>query len=149
MTVPCAKQPLAQNKAVSSASAEETGAAAKPRAIRPIRWRTFMVSMIVGFAVGALVAPLAREQVAGAFIVLGGLLIAAATARRAAVAETQVEALQEKLLDERSYHAFVDSAIEGFFRTTRNGRYLRANPALAQSAICRGAIARGNRRWPR
>jgi PAS domain S-box-containing protein len=69
---------------------------------------------------------------AGALVALGALCILAATARRAALAETQVEELQDKLQDERSYHAFVDSAIEGFFRTTRDGNYLKANPALAR-----------------
>jgi PAS domain S-box-containing protein len=63
---------------------------------------------------------------------LGALMIMAATALRAARAERQVETLQLKLLDERSYHAFVDGAVEGFFRTTHDGRYLIANPALAR-----------------
>jgi hypothetical protein len=36
--------------------------------------------------------------------------------------QDKVEVLQQRLLDEASYHAFVDSAIEGFFRTTRDGR---------------------------
>lgn len=34
-------------------------------------------------------------------------------------------------LDEASYRAFFDGAVEGIFRTTPDGRYLAANPALA------------------
>jgi PAS domain-containing protein len=33
---------------------------------------------------------------------------------------------------ERTYRAFFDHAIEGIFRTTLEGRYLDANPALAR-----------------
>ena len=33
---------------------------------------------------------------------------------------------------ERTYRAFFDHAIEGIFRTTPEGRYLDANPALAR-----------------
>ncbi len=35
-------------------------------------------------------------------------------------------------LDEASYRAFFDGAVEGIFRTTRSGNYLAANPALAR-----------------
>jgi PAS domain S-box-containing protein len=95
------------------------------------RW-TFMASVILGLAIGAAVLPTSQDRIASAAAMLGALLIMAATATRAARAERQVETLQLKLRDERSYHAFVDGAVEGFFRTTREGRYLIANPALAR-----------------
>lgn len=95
------------------------------------RW-SFIASLAAGLGLGLVLLPLASNQLIGAAVIFGALLIMAATAMRAARAETQVEALQLKLLDERSYHAFVDGAVEGFFRTTREGRYLIANPALAR-----------------
>jgi PAS domain-containing protein len=94
--------------------------------------RTFIASLAAGLAIGVALLPLTVNRIAGAAAIFGALLIMAATALRAARAERQVEALQLKLLDERSYHAFVDGAVEGFFRTTRDGRYLIANPALAR-----------------
>ncbi len=95
------------------------------------RW-SFVLSVVAGLAIGLLVLPLSSVQIVGAAAMFGALVIMAATALRAGRAERQVEALQLKLLDERSYHAFVDGAVEGFFRTTREGRYLIANPALAR-----------------
>jgi len=95
------------------------------------RW-SFVASLAAGFAIGLALLPLTANELIGAAVALGALAIMAATAMRAARAESQVETLQRKLLDERSYHAFVDGAVEGFFRTTRDGRYLIANPALAR-----------------
>ena len=69
---------------------------------------------------------------AGALIALGALTIAALSARWALAMQVRVDQLQQKLLDEASYHAFVDAAVEGFFRTTRGGTYLIVNPALAR-----------------
>ena len=95
------------------------------------RW-SFLASLSAGFGIGLALLPLSTSQLVAAAVALGALAIMAATAMRASRAESQVETLQEKLLDERSYHAFVDGAVEGFFRTTRDGRYLMANPALAR-----------------
>ena len=94
-------------------------------------WR-FIASLATGLGIGLALIPLAGNEVAPAMVAFGAICIAAGTALRAGKAETLVEELQQKLLDERSYHAFVDGAIEGFFRTTREGRYLIVNPALAQ-----------------
>src|ERR1700682_3146219 len=94
-------------------------------------WR-FIASLATGLGIGLALIPLAGNEVAPAMVAFGAICIAAGTALRAGKAETLVEELQQKLLDERSYHAFVDGAIEGFFRTTRKGRYLIVNPALAQ-----------------
>jgi len=95
------------------------------------RWR-FIASLTTGLGIGLALIPLSGNEVAPAMVAFGALCIAAGTALRAGKAETHVEELRQKLLDERSYHAFVDGAIEGFFRTTREGRYLIVNPALAQ-----------------
>jgi PAS domain S-box-containing protein len=95
------------------------------------RW-WFIASLVTGFALGLVILPVGNNQIIAALAMLGALVIMAATAFRAAKAENRVEALELKLLDERSYRAFVDGAVEGFFRTTRDGRYLMANPALAR-----------------
>lgn len=94
--------------------------------------RTFVFSLALGFLIGIAIAPIAANEWRGAAIAFGALCIMAGTARRAYVAEIAAETLRNKLQDEASYHAFVDSAVEGFFRTTRDGRYLICNPALAQ-----------------
>src|SRR5262245_53957270 len=106
---------------------------AKPSIVVAIlgRW-SFIASLAIGLALGIAVLPMAHDQIIAACGMVGALVIMAATAIRAARAESQVEVLQLKLLDERSYRAFVDGAVEGFFRTTRDGRYLIANPALAR-----------------
>jgi PAS domain S-box-containing protein len=93
---------------------------------------TFVASLAAGLAGGLLLLPASSDQFAGAAIAFGALCIAAAATYRALKARSEVERLQQKLLDEASYHAFVDGAIEGFFRTTRDGHYLIANPALAR-----------------
>jgi diguanylate cyclase (GGDEF)-like protein/PAS domain S-box-containing protein len=46
---------------------------------------------------------------------------------------TEHEAIQQALREaERRYHGLFENAIEGIFRTTSDGRYLEANPALAR-----------------
>jgi PAS domain S-box-containing protein len=94
------------------------------------RW-AFILSMVAGVTVGLAIIPVAANRIDAALLTLGAFCIVATTARRANRAEIEAEELRQKLLDERSYHAFVDSAVEGFFRTTRDGRYLIVNPALA------------------
>ena len=91
----------------------------------------FAIAVVSGLALGFVILP-AGNRGPGAFIALGALCIAALTARWALAMQTRVEELQQQLLDEASYHAFVDAAVEGFFRTTRGGAYLIVNPALAQ-----------------
>jgi hypothetical protein len=93
---------------------------AKPStAIAVLGRRSFVLSLVAGLGLGAAILPISGSQLAAAAAMLGALMIMAATALRAARAERQVETLQLKLLDERSYHAFVDGAVEGFFRTTQ------------------------------
>lgn len=87
-------------------------------------------AILLGFAIGALAE--AGGIDADVAVAFGALGIAAATAWRAARAEMQIERLEAKLLDEHSYQVFIDNALEGFFRSTRDGRYIKVNPALAQ-----------------
>jgi PAS domain S-box-containing protein len=91
----------------------------------------FALAIAAGLVLGFFLLPTAGTA-AGAFIALGALGIAALAARWALATQARAEELQQKLLDEISYHAFVDAAIEGFFRTTRGGSYLIVNPALAR-----------------
>ena len=102
-------------------------------ALAPIvgRW-SFTLSIALGLASGFVLLPVAGRQLTGAIISFGAICIAAVAARHALARKVQLEGLQQRLLDEISYHAFVDAAIEGFFRTTRDGRFLIANPALAR-----------------
>jgi PAS domain S-box-containing protein len=107
-------------------------ACAFPQTVRSARYPAALL-----FGLGGGVALLFRIGAAGgdyigAAIIMGALLIAAAAARHALRAQAEVDALRQRLLDEQSYHAFVDAAVEGFFRTTRDGRYLIVNPALAR-----------------
>ena len=95
------------------------------------RW-SFVASLVAGVGIGAAVMPVSVNEIPSAAAMFGALVIMAATALRAGRAERQVDDLQSKLLDERSFRAFVYGAVEGFFRTTRDGRYLIANPALAR-----------------
>ena len=91
----------------------------------------FAAAIAAGLVLGFFLLPTAGNA-AGALIALGALAIAALAARWALATQARVEGLQQKLLDETSYHAFVDAAVEGFFRTTRGGSYLIVNPALAR-----------------
>jgi PAS domain-containing protein len=95
------------------------------------RW-SFGLSIALGFAVGLLLPPVAGNLIFGAVISFGAICIAAVAAYHGLARRKHIEQLQDKLQDEASYHAFVDSALEGFFRTTRDGRYLIVNPALAR-----------------
>ena len=91
----------------------------------------FAIAIAAGLMLGFFMLPNAGTA-AGALIALGALAIAALAARGALATQARVDELQQKLLDEASYHAFVDAAVEGFFRTTRGGTYLIVNPALAR-----------------
>jgi len=91
-----------------------------------------LIAVAAGFGATAALAPVSGGNIPAAFLAVGALCIAVATARRASRAELHAAALEEQLLDEHSYQVFIDNAIEGFFRTTRNGDYLKVNPALAR-----------------
>ena len=96
----------------------------------PGRRARFSEALAVFLVAGAGIA-IYLSPGAGAAVALGALAIAAAAGWRAARAETRVEMLEGRLRDEHSYQVFIDNAIEGFFRTTRSGRYLKVNRALA------------------
>src|SRR5258706_9320127 len=91
----------------------------------------FALAVAAGLVLGFFMVPTA-DTAAGALIALGALAIAALASRWALAMQARVDELQQKLLDETSYHAFVYSAVEGFFCTTRGGSYLIVNPALAR-----------------
>src|ERR1041385_3302164 len=93
---------------------------------------SFVISVALGLGLGLLLLPIAANQVSGAATILGAICIAAVAGYHSLARSKQVELLQQRLQDEASYHAFVDAAIEGFFRTTRDGRYLIVNPATAR-----------------
>ena len=95
------------------------------------RW-SFVLSIGLGFTAGFALLPVGGPAFIGAMISLGAIIIAAFAARHALARNIQIESLQQRLQDEASYHAFVDGAIEGFFRTTRDGYYLIVNPALTR-----------------
>jgi PAS domain S-box-containing protein len=95
------------------------------------RW-AFILSIVTGLSAGLAIVPVSDHELGAALVTCGAFCIAAFAARSALKMQNRVEELEQKLLDERSYHAFVDSAAEGFFRTTRDGRYLIVNPALAR-----------------
>ena len=123
-----------------SSSVDNNAAAAKEPSRAPGRSVFFvfalgylsMAGLALGFCVGVVSLPIAERDVASILIVFGALLIAGAALLRALWAERREEELQNKLLDEKSFHSFIDRAIEGFFRTTREGNYLIVNPALAR-----------------
>ena len=89
-----------------------------------------------GFAFGlgiALVAlPVQGLDWANALIAAGAVVIAVGSARRAGIAEARSIFLRHAETDAASYRAFVDNAVEGIFRTSRDGQYLFANTSLAK-----------------
>jgi PAS domain S-box-containing protein len=116
----------------------------EPLSSRRLPWRAFFQSnrslilacavtgVVVGFLVAFVSGAIAQTQYLDMFVALGALGIAAAAAWRAARAEVKVELLEQHALAERSYEVFIDNAIEGFFRTTYDGKYLKVNSALAR-----------------
>ncbi len=85
-----------------------------------------------GFGTAVLFFPVFGLSWANGMLALGALVIAAGSARRAGLAEARAYELRQAEMDAASYRAFVDNAVEGIFRTTRDGKYLFANRALAQ-----------------
>ena len=73
-----------------------------------------------------------EEAVPSILVGFGALVIAATSAGLAGRAYERIGKLQARAQAERSYETFIDNAIEGFFRTTYDGRYLKVNPTLAR-----------------
>src|SRR5437879_6088395 len=90
----------------------QTAAAEGPSVLSIFGSWTFVASLAAGLAAGLALLPYTREQFIGAAISFGALCIAAAATYRALRARKEVEDLQQRLLDEASYHAFVDGALE-------------------------------------
>jgi PAS domain S-box-containing protein len=84
---------------------------------------------VISIAIFLALTVLLNLQVAALVFAAGSLCVAFFAHRR----ETAVAAdLRRRLRDEESYQHFIETAIEGFFRSTREGRFVKANAALAR-----------------
>jgi PAS domain S-box-containing protein len=86
-------------------------------------WAFFALGLVFGLACRAL----SPREIATAVVILGVTTIAVILFRR--LAERSDKQL---LVGDFSYRGFFESAIEGIFRTSPDGRYLDVNPALAR-----------------
>ena len=102
------------------------------RAVRPVTLLGLLCVLALGFAGGLLALPFLHWQSGKTALELGALLLAALVIHSMVRNAAKVQALTQSLQDENSYRSFVMSAIEGVFRTTHDGQYLFANPALAR-----------------
>ncbi len=85
------------------------------------------LALAVGVVFGAAAASSERIDVTAGLLIVAGLGAAIVILRRLVKpGERRMTAA------ERTHRAFFDHAIEGIFRTTAEGRYLDANPALAR-----------------
>ena len=85
------------------------------------------LALAAGVALGAAAASVESTEVAAGLLIVVGLAMLVILLRRfAQPGEHRMTAA------ERTHRAFFDHAIEGIFRTTADGRYLDANPALAR-----------------
>ena len=82
----------------------------------------FVAGLVVGLGMAARVG---SEFTAGLIIIAVLIFVLSLLQEIAETRRTRVAA------SELSYHAFFDSAVEGIFRTTLEGRYLAVNQALA------------------
>jgi len=98
----------------------------------PVAITACMFGVVLGLFAALLVFPVVTPHHTDMLVALGSLAIATGTAWRAARAEIEVERLKEREQAERSYEIFIDNAIEGFFRTTFDGRYIKVNAALVR-----------------
>jgi PAS domain S-box-containing protein len=86
-------------------------------------WAFFALGLMFGLA-GQVMAP---REIATAAVIMIGIAIAVILLRK--LAERSDKQL---LVGDFSYRGFFESAIEGIFRTSPDGRYLDVNPALAR-----------------
>jgi PAS domain S-box-containing protein len=98
----------------------------------PVAITACLFGIVVGLFIALLAFPVVTPHHSDMLVALGSLAIATGTAWRAARAEIEVERLKEREQAERSYEIFIDNAIEGFFRTTFDGRYIKVNAALVR-----------------
>lgn len=130
------RQRAAGDKSASARAAARAGLASQrevsDRAGTAVIVSAGIIGLTVGFGAALLLLKIEGANYLNAAIALGALLLAAIAAWYAARFEEKAESLEEKLLAERSYEVFIDNAIEGFFRTTFDGKYLKVNRALAE-----------------
>ena len=97
-----------------------------PRAVRP-EWAIAAVAALVGAVLSAAANHVpAPEALAGLIVLTAGAATIFALNRLADRGSDRL------LAAEATYRAFFEHAIEGVFRTSPDGRYLDANPALAK-----------------
>jgi PAS domain S-box-containing protein len=115
--------------------------AAPSKALATFGRMTFVASLALGLAAGLALVPVSGNQFLAAVAIFSVLCAAGVcarlSARRSLLASEHIDELEQKLLkhemeDRRSYQALVERSIGGFYRTTRDGRFLIANPALAR-----------------
>ncbi len=99
---------------------------------RPVTLLGLLCILALGFAGGLFAVPLMQWQSGKMTAELGALLLAVLAVHSLVRNEGKVQNLKQTLQEEHSYRSFVMSAIEGVFRTTHDGQYLFANPALAR-----------------
>lgn len=88
---------------------------------------TALAVLAVGIVLGAAATRMPGAEALGAFVILS--VLAAVVFGLSRLAERSEDQLME---GEASYRAFFEHAIEGIFRTTPDGHYVDANPALAR-----------------
>jgi PAS domain S-box-containing protein len=88
---------------------------------------TALAVLAAGVVLGAAARAVPPPEAWGGFVILS--VLAAAVFAVSRLAERSKDRLME---GEASYRAFFEHAIEGIFRTTPDGRYVDANPALAR-----------------
>jgi len=108
------------------ALAWETHANAEPQGKPTRRVLSAWLALAVGVAFGAAIVSAENAEIGAGLLIVAGLAVAVIVLRRTVTPDSRVTAA------ERTHRAFFDHAIEGIFRTTHDGRYLDANPALAR-----------------
>src|SRR5258707_8654603 len=88
---------------------------------------TALAVLAVGIVLGAAATRMPGAEALGGFVILS--VLAAAVFGLSRLAERSEDRL---MAGEASYRAFFEHAIEGIFRTTPDGHYVDANPALAR-----------------
>ncbi|HEV2561990.1 MAG TPA: PAS domain-containing sensor histidine kinase [Rhizomicrobium sp.] len=104
----------------------ETHANAEPQGKPTRRVLPAWLALAVGIGFGAAIASAESAEIGAGLLIVAALGVAVIVLRRTVTLDSRVTAA------ERTHRAFFDHAIEGIFRTTHDGRYLDANPALAR-----------------
>jgi PAS domain S-box-containing protein len=86
-----------------------------------------MAMLVLGFVFGLGAASVQSSHFVAGLVIFAVLAVLIGIARRLAERSDQ-----RLIAGDASYHAFFQHALEGIFRTTPDGHYLDANPALAR-----------------